>query len=128
MSEMSNFLEDELVDHVFRNAAFTSPTTVYMALFTTDPTDAGSGTEVSGGAYAREAITFGAPSDGVSTNSAIVTFTKATAAWVTVSHFGIYDAVTAGNLLVHSVVDTGKAVNTDDTAEFAVGDISITFA
>lgn len=128
MSEMSNYLENALVDHVFRNSALSSPTTVYLALFTDDPAEDASGTEVSTGAYAREAVAFAAPADGVSTNSGVITFTTATANWGTITHFAIFDAVTTGNMLVYSPLDTSKAVNTDDTAEFAAGNISITFA
>lgn len=128
MSEMSDYLETALINGVIRATTYTAPATVYLALFTSDPLDDGSGTEVSGGSYAREIIAFGAPTDGVSTNSGIVTFTKATASWGVVSHFGIYDAVTVGNLLLHSIADTSKTVNIDDTAEFAIGDVSVTFA
>jgi hypothetical protein len=60
----SDYLEDAVLDHVFRNTALTSPTTVYVALYTATPSDAGGGTEVSGGSYARTAGTFGAASGG----------------------------------------------------------------
>ena len=81
MAEFSNYLENALINAVLRNTSYTSPTTVYVSLYTTDPTDAGSGTEVSGGSYARIAVTFGAPSNGVSTNSADVTFPTCTSSW-----------------------------------------------
>jgi hypothetical protein len=74
MAEFSNYLENALINAVLRNTTYTSPATVYVSLYTSDPTDADSGTEVSGGSYARTAVTFGAPSNGVSTNSADVTF------------------------------------------------------
>ena len=70
MAEISNFLENAIINATLRNTTYTSPATVYVGLFTSDPTDAGSGTEVSGGSYARTAVTFGAPSNGTSTNSA----------------------------------------------------------
>lgn len=124
-SAFSDYLEAALLNHVFRNTPMTSPTTVYLALYTAAPTDAGGGTEVSGGAYARQAITFGAPSGGAIQNSATVTFPTATANWGTVTHFGIFDAVSAGNLLDWDALTTSKAVDTDDTAEFAVGDITV---
>ena len=76
---MSNFLENALINATLRNTTYTSVATVYVSLWTTDPTDAGSGTEVSGGSYARTAVTFGAPSNGVTTNSADVTFPTAIA-------------------------------------------------
>jgi len=124
---MSNYLEDALVNHVFRNTALTSPTTVYCALYTAAPGEAGGGTEVSGGSYARTAITFGAPSNGVISNSAAVTFPAATANWGTVTDFAILDASSGGNFLVYSPVTTAKAVNNGDTAEFAIGTLTVTF-
>jgi len=74
MAEMSNHLENALINAVLRNTSYTSPTTTYLALYTSDPTDADTGTEITGGSYVRQAITFGAPSNGTSTNSAAVEF------------------------------------------------------
>lgn len=128
MAEMSNFLENALINATLRNTTYTSPATVYISLWTTDPTDAGSGTEVSGGSYARTAVTFGAPSNGVTTNSAAVEFPQATASWGTVAYFGINDASTSGNLLYHSPVTTSKAIDTGDIFKFASGSISVTLA
>jgi hypothetical protein len=128
MSELSNFLEGELYDHVMRNLAYTAPATLYLALFTTDPTDADSGAEVSGGSYARETVAFGAPTDGVGSNSSAVTFTTASAAWGTVTHFGIYDAVSAGNLLFHTILTASKVVGDGDTFKVNSGDLTVTWA
>lgn len=128
MAEMSNFLENALINATLRNTTYTSPATVYISLWTTDPTDAGSGTEVSGGSYARTSVTFGAPSNGVTTNSAAVEFPQATASWGTVAYFGINDASTSGNLLYHSPVTTSKAIDTGDIFKFASGSISVTLA
>jgi hypothetical protein len=100
MSEMSNYLENALINATLRNTSYTSPTTVYVGLHTADPTDAGTGAEVSGGSYARQSATFGAPSDGSSTTTADITFPTATASWNTVTHIGIWDASTSGNLTV----------------------------
>ena len=111
-----------------RNTAYTSPTTVYLALYTTDPTDADSGTEVSGNAYARQSITFGAPSNGVSTNSAAIEFPQATGSWGTVAYVGIRDASTAGNLLYHTPLDASKTIATGDVFRIAVGSLSVTLA
>lgn len=122
----SDYLEDAVLDHVFRNTALTSPTTVYVALYTATPSDAGGGTEVSGGSYARTAGTFGAASGGAIANSSAVTFPQASGSWGTVTHFGIFDAQTDGNLLAWAALDTGKAIGADDTAEFAIGDLEIT--
>jgi hypothetical protein len=128
MAEMSNYLENALVNATLRNTSYTSPAAVYAALFTTDPTDAGSGTEVSGGSYARTAITFGSPSNGVTTNSADVTFPTCTAAWGTVTHMGIYDASTSGNLLYHTPLDASKTVDSGDIFKISSGNLSVTLA
>ena len=102
MAEMSNFLENALINATLRNTSYTSPTTVYVGLYTTDPGEGNTGTEVSGGSYARVSVSFGAPSNGVSTNSASVTFPTATGTWGTVTHIGILDALTGGNLLYYT--------------------------
>ena len=128
MAEFSNFLEDALINAVLRNTTYTSPATVYVSLYTTDPTDADTGTEVSGGSYARTAVTMGAPSNGVSTNSADVTFPTATGSWGTVSHIGIHDASTAGNLLFHTPLDTAKTIDSGDIFKIETGNLSVTLA
>ena len=128
MAEMSNYLENALINAVLRNTSYTSPTTVYVALFTSDPTDAGTGTEVSGGGYARQSVTMGAPSDGVSSSSADVEFPQATASFGTVSHVGIYDASTGGNLLFHTALDSSKTIATGDVFKIASGSLTVTLA
>ena len=128
MSAMSDYLEDAILNHVFRNTALTSPTTVYAALFTTATTDAGGGTEVSGGGYARQASTFGAPSSGTITNSADIDFGTASASWGTITHSAIYDALTVGNMLVHGALTASKTVNNGDGFKFAIGNYDITAA
>ena len=128
MSELSNHLETALINATLRNTAYTSPAAVYAALFTTDPTDAGSGTEVSGGSYARTAITFGSPSNGVTTNSADVTFPTCTVAWGTVTHMGIFDASTSGNLLYHTPLDASKTVDSGDIFKISSGNLSVTLS
>jgi hypothetical protein len=128
MAEMSNFLEDALINATLRATTYTSVATVYVSLWTSDPTDAGSGTEVSGGSYARTAVTFGAPSNGVTTNSADVTFPTATASWGTVGWIGINDAATSGNLLYHSPLDTSKTIDSGDIFKISTGNLSVTLA
>jgi hypothetical protein len=128
MAEMSNYLENALINATLRNTAYTSPTTVYVGLYTSDPTDAGSGTEVSGGSYARTAVTFGSPSDGVTTNSAAVEFPQATASWGTVAYIGILDASTSGNLLYHTALDASKTIASGDVFRIATGSLSVTLA
>jgi hypothetical protein len=128
MAEMSNYLENALINATLRNTSYTSPAAVYLALYTSDPTDADTGTEVSGNAYARQAITFGAPSNGVSTNSAAIEFPQATGSWGTVSYIGIRDASTSGNLLYHTALDASKAIATGDVFRVAIGSLSVTLA
>jgi hypothetical protein len=128
MSEMSNFLENALINATLRNTSYTSPAVVYMALYTSDPTDADTGTEVSGSAYARQAITFGAPSNGVTTNSAVIEFPQAGGSWGTVAFIGIRDALTSGNLLFHTPLDISKTIDTGDVFRVAIGSLSVTFA
>jgi hypothetical protein len=125
---MSNYLEGALINAVLRNTSYTSPATVYLALYTTDPTDADSGTEVSGNAYVRQSITFGAPSNGVSTNTAAIEFPQATGSWGTVAYVGIRDASTAGNLLFHTALDASKTIATGDVFRVAIGSLSVTLA
>ena len=128
MAEMSNFLENALINATLRNTTYTSVATVYVSLWTSDPTDAGSGTEVSGGSYARTSVTFGAPANGVTTNNADVTFPTATASWGTVGWIGINDALTSGNLLYHTALDTAKAIDSGDIFKIASGNLSVTLA
>ena len=128
MAEMSNYLENALINATLRATTFTSPSVVYVGLYTADPTDAGSGTEVSGGSYARTSVTFGAPSNGVSTNSAAVEFPQCTSTWGTVSHIGILDASTSGNLYYHTALDSSKTIETGDVFKIAIGNLSVTLA
>jgi hypothetical protein len=128
MSQFSNYLENALINATLRNTTYTSPTTVYVALYSTNPTDADTGTEIAGGSYARTAVTFGAPSNGVSTNSADVTFPTATGTWGTVSHVGIRDASTAGNLLYHAALTASKTVSSGDIFKISTGNLSVTLA
>jgi hypothetical protein len=128
MAEMSNYLENALINATLRGTTFTAVATPYVALFTSDPTDADTGTEVSGGSYARTAVTMGSPSNGVSTNSADVTFPTATGSWGTVGWIGIMDASTSGNLLYHTALDSSKTVASGDIFKISTGNLSVTLA
>ena len=125
---MSNYLENALINATLRNTTYTSPSVVYAGLFTSNPTDAGSGTEVTGGSYARKAMTFGAPSDGASVNSGAVEFDQATGNWGTITHFGIFDASSSGNLLYHGALTASKVIETGDVFKFATSSVSVTLA
>lgn len=121
----SNYLEQKVLEHVFDNTAYTSPTTVYVGLFTTDPTDAGSGTEISGGSYARQSASF-TVSGNTATTDAAIEFPTATASWGSITHIGIFDALTTGNLLAHSSLTAAKTIESGDVFRIPSGDIDIT--
>ena len=123
----SDYLENELLDHVFKTGAFAVPTDIYVALYTVAPTDAGGGTEVSGGSYARKVCnTWNVAAAGAIANTAAITFAQATGDWGTVVAFGIFDAITAGNFLAWADLATSKAIQNGDTAQFAAGELDVT--
>jgi hypothetical protein len=130
MSAKSDYLETALFNHVLRNIAMVSPTTVYAALFTVAPTDAGGGTEVAGNAYVREPITFGAPVAGPSgtcSNSVAVNFPTASGGnWGTIVAMGIFDALTNGNLLYYGNLASNKTVSNGDQLSFAIAALTVT--
>jgi hypothetical protein len=130
MAEMSNFLENALLNATLNATTYTAPATVYVSLWTSDPTDAGSGTEVSGGSYARTAVSFATASgtSGNVLNDADVTFPTATASWGVVGWIGINDAATAGNLLYHTALDTSKTIDSGDIFKISTGNLSVTLA
>lgn len=123
----SNTFETTTLKWVFTTDAVTRPTAWYVALFTTDPTDADTGTEVSGTSYAREAVTFSVTGDTAS-NTAAVEFAAAGSNWGTISHIGIYDALTTGNLIAHASLTASKAIDTGDVFRIPTGDLDVTLA
>jgi hypothetical protein len=127
---MSNYLENALINVTLRATSYTAPTTVYVSLWTSNPNDDASGTEVStsGTSYARTAVTFAAPSNGVTTNNADVTFPTATASWGTVGWIGINDSASGANLLYHTPLDTAKTIDTGDIFKISTGNLSVTLA
>lgn len=129
MAEMTDYLEDALLNHTFRNSAYTSPTNVYLALYTAAPSDAGGGTEVANAnGYAREAITFSAPSGGAVTNSNTMTFTASGGAWGTITHAAILDSGThgAGNMLMWTDISS-VVIGDGDSVTFSSSDVTVTF-
>lgn len=127
----SDYLENELLDHILGNSSWSAPGTVYISLYTVTPSDTGGGTEVTGGSYARVSMTnnltnWPAASGGAKANGTAITYPQATADWGTVVAFGIQDASTSGNLLYWGAVSPSKAVSNGDTAAFAIGDLDIT--
>jgi hypothetical protein len=124
MAELSNYLENKLLDHVLRNVSYTSPTTVYVGLYTSDPADDNSGTEVSGGSYARQILSVTTATAGVVTSSVDVTFPQATGNWGTITHIGLLDALTSGNLLMHTPLTTSKLIETGDILKVPTGNLT----
>jgi hypothetical protein len=130
MSALSDYAEKLILDWTMTTGSATRPTAWYVALYTAAPSDSGGGTEVSTGGYARKAVTFSAASSpgGTTSNSGVVTWTASGAAYGTVTHIGIFDAVTTGNLLWHGALTASKTVNDGDTLEFSAGNIALTLA
>ena len=148
MAAMTDFFENKLIDFLFRGqalgitgataAAGTGPANLYIALFTANPTDSAAGTEVTGGSYARVAITSSlanwagtqsagstvasSGTGGTTSNNGAITFPAPTANWGVVTGMGIFDAATAGNLLIYSALTVNKTINNGDAApSFAAG-------
>jgi len=126
MAEFSNYLENKILDHVLNNTSYTSPTTTFVGLYTVAPSDAGGGTEVSGGSYARQTLSVSTASDGVVTSDSDVTFPQATANWGTVVAIGIHDALTSGNLLMYTDLTTSKTIETGDILKISTGSLTVT--
>lgn len=126
---MSDYLESALLGHVFKGAAYTGPATTYVGLSTSACSDSSTGTEVTGGSYARVAVvgngtnwTGPTGNNGTIANGAAVTYPAPSANWGTVTHWFIADASTAGNVLVCAALTTSKTVNNGDSApSFAIG-------
>jgi hypothetical protein len=110
MAQMSDYLEEKLYNHVFRGAAYTAPSAIYMGLFLSDPKEDASGAEVSGGGYARQQITMTAPVDGEGKNQNDIIFPIALTDWGTITHVAIFDALTGGNMLVYMPISNPKTI------------------
>jgi hypothetical protein len=119
----SYYLSNIILDSALRSQAFTVPTAAYLALFTVMPTAGGGGTEVSGGAYSRQIVVFSPPVNGVSSNTADVTYSIATVPWGTVVGFGVYDNSSGGNLLYFNTLSSPRNVQINDQLRFPVGQL-----
>lgn len=155
MTAMSNYLENKLIDHIFRDTAYSKPTTLYIALLTTNCVDSdtgtnltsasgGTGVEVTGGSYARTAYNPSASANweatqggvsgassgtgGLTSNNGVITFPTASSSWGTVSGIAVCDALTNGNILFHGALASSKTVGSGDVFSFQVNQISITLA
>ncbi len=128
MGGFSDYWENKILDHIFGKGSYTPPT-IYVGLSTIDPTDDGSGlAEPSGNGYARtqtSASDWNAASNGSLDNASDITFALATGSWGTITHFALFDAVTAGNMLAHGVLSQSKTIGNSDTARFQAGDLDI---
>ena len=122
----TNAFETTVLQFALTSTSVTRPTSWYIALFTRDPPDTGAaGTEVPGGSYARTSVTFSVTGD-TGTNSAAVEFPACTSDWGTVSHIGVMDASSGGNMLVHASLTTSKTIATGDVFRIPTGDLDIT--
>lgn len=137
---LSDYLENKLIDHVFRGQAYTAPTTIYVALYTSACSDASGGTEVTGGSYARPGLvaslanwagtqaaastTASSGTGGTTSNNVAINFATPSAGWGLVTHIGLTDAVSAGNLLVCTALTVGKTINTGDTVSFPAASLT----
>lgn len=141
MSAMSDYLENKIIDQLFRGQAYAFPSTLYVGLLSTSPSDTGGGTEVTGGSYARasaaasldnfagtQSVGSTAASTGTTgttSNNASITFVTPTASWGAVAAFGIYDAATGGNLLFFGTLSISKTINQGDTVTFPAASLSV---
>tara|TARA_E500000318_G_C3500255_1_gene188056 strand:+ start:43 stop:429 length:387 start_codon:yes stop_codon:yes gene_type:complete len=128
MSALSDYLENEILDHILSVGSYTMPSAVYVGLSTASLNDDNSGTELTGNNYSRVAATFSAAASGTTSNSAAIEFAAATGSWGSVSHFGIFDAASSGNLLIHGAFTVAKTIASGDILKIPTGDLDITAA
>lgn len=131
MGGFSDYLELEVLDHLFGAQSFSPPATYYMALFTVAPSDAGGGTEVAGNNYSRVSVAnnttnWNTAASGQTSNKVAITFPVASGSWGTVVAFALFDASSAGNLIAWAVLGTAKVVGSGQAAQFAAGQLVIT--
>ena len=136
MSQATNYLEGEIIKHLFRTGTFTKPSVLAVGLYTAAPGEAGGGTEVSGGSYARAQLdpldaNWDAPvgGNGQTKNASALTFPTPSADWGQVTHFGIFDATSGGNLLIYGSLNNPKTINLGDPAPtIPIGDLIVNVA
>tara|TARA_B110000483_G_C18050501_1_gene486310 strand:+ start:584 stop:970 length:387 start_codon:yes stop_codon:yes gene_type:complete len=128
MAEMSDYLEVKLLNLTLNGTAFTAVNDPYVSLHTADPTDAGTGAEVTGGSYARTAASFSTATVGVVATDADVTFPTATATWGVVGWIGLWDAASGGNMLYHTALDTSKTIDSGDIFKITTGNLTVELA
>ena len=126
MSNLSDYAENKLLDHLLGTTTYTAPTTVYIGLATQSFTDANSSVELTGNNYARKSIAFDDAASGATDNTSAVEFNAATGSWGSVSHFGIFDQSSGGNLLLHGAFQNPKTIASGDVLKIDAGDLDIT--
>ena len=132
MSAASDYVENQILDCYLNQTNITAPTNIYLGLFTSAPSDAGGGTEVSGNGYSRVEITakFSAASGtggSLASNADITGFTASGGNWGTVNSIGIFDASTSGNLLFYATI-SNATVNDGDSFQISSGNLTVTVA
>ena len=144
MSAFSDYVENKVIDALMRGQSFPTITNVHVALFTAAPSDSGGGTEVSGNNYGRVSVSAAlsawagtqsagstaasSGTGGVTSNNSAISFPTPSGSWGTVTHWGLFDASTGGNLLVHAALTASKTINSGDTVSFASGALQVTVA
>ena len=124
--DFSNYLADKLIDATVRNTPYESPETVWVALYTTDPTKEDVGSEVREASYNRQEVVMSVPVEGKSENTAQIDFSEATSNWGLVSHIGIRDEASDGNLLYFTELDNAKDILTGDQFRINVDKLKLT--
>lgn len=122
----SYYLDNTFLNIVLLQGTYTPPANIYVALFTVSPSPTGGGTEVAGGGYGRQTVTFAAPVNGQTSNTTAVVFPIATAPWGTIVSFGLFDASGGGNLLYYGNLGTSRAIGTNDQLQFPIGQLITT--
>lgn len=141
MAAMTDYLENKIIDWLFRGQTFTPPAGLHMGLLTAAPSDSAAGTEVSGNNYARvnlapsltnwagtqaaASTTASTGTSGTTSNNSAINFPTPSGTWGTVTHFAIYDASTAGNMLFYGALTTSKTINSGDTVSFAAAALTV---
>jgi hypothetical protein len=128
MSAISNYLENALLNATLTNTTYTSPASVYLGLFTSNPTDSNTGTELSAPSYTRQVVSFGAASSGSSSNVSAISYDQATTDWGTIGWVGLYDAATSGNLLYYGALDTTTTIDTNEIFVIPIGNLTVTLS
>ena len=140
-TSLTDYLENKLIDWLIRGQAFTPPTSLFISLHTASCSDSSTGTEVTGGSYARASVvsslanwagtqaaastTASTGTNGTTSNNAAINFATPSAGWGTVTHFGVFDASTAGNMLICQALTVSKTINSGDTVSFAAAALTV---